>query len=194
MKRLLSLIGGVVLSLSVSPAAIIVNYVSQSGAGAGPNGGTVYTYDIDIASDTTARAGDYFVIYDFGQLLSFSSSDANWTLGFTDPTGPYPPAQLPNDSPAIPNVQIVYNGPNLAGPAFTGSTDLEISLESPYSLLTDGTLNVSSRFLDNTGGIGSGGDTRDLPVPDAGVPEPGTMGLLGASLFGIGLFTRRRLK
>ena len=95
MKRILSLIGGFVLSLSMSQAAIIVNYVSQGAVGAGANGGTVYTYDIDISNDTTARTGDYFVIYDFGPVLSFASSNANWVLGSANLLGPYPPAQAP---------------------------------------------------------------------------------------------------
>lgn len=193
MKKILSLFGGLVLSMSMSQAALIVNYVSQGPAGGGANGGTVYTYDLDVAVSTSVRPGDFFVIYDFGSVLSFSSSNPNWVIGLTNNTGPYPPAQAPNDSPAIRNVQVVYNGPTINGPAFSGFNDLTIALESPSSVLLNGTLNVSSQFFDNSGGTGPGGDTRDLPVPQAGVPEPGTMGLLGASLLGIGLYTRRRL-
>ncbi len=187
MKRLLTLIGGALLSMSLSQAAIIVNYVSQSPSGSN----TSYNYDIDIASSTTVRTGDFFVIYDFGAVIS-SVLPAGWEIGSTLLSGPIPAFQNPNDNPALLNVEIRYTGADIVGPAFESLSDLQFSLVSAESTLLNGTGNVSSQFLDNRGASGVGGDTRNLPVPATGVPEPGTMGLLGASLLGVGMLARRR--
>lgn len=193
-KRFLSLVGGFVLILSMSQAAIVVNFVTIGAEGAGPNGGTVFTYDIDISGGTTARAGtDYFVLYDFGPVLSAVFSDpAGWELGLAELLGPYPPSQNPIDSGAILNARINRIGSDLSGPDSEDFGDLTIDLESPFPTFLNGTLNVSSQFLNTAGSPVPDGETMDIVVPDAAIPEPGTMGLLGASLLSLSYALRQR--
>lgn len=188
MKRLAGLFAAVLFAASLSQAAIIVNLVSTE---AGPTTGTNFVYDVDIATDTTARTGDYFVIYDFGPLLG-STLPEGWAVTSINFEGPVPPRLIPNDSASVANVQISRTGDPLVGPMFTGDTDYLFRLETPFSLINnDASFNVSSLFFDNRSTTGDAVDLRNVPVPSE-IPEPSTLSMLGLGLFGTAYAARRR--
>jgi len=189
-KQIRSLVCGLLLSMALSQAAVVVNF---TGTSAGGGGNTLFNYDIDIGTDTTWRTNDFVVLYDFGPVVqAFSVLPSTLVFGATNLTGPNAPAQAPNDSPTVANVQLIYTGANLVGPQFNNPADFTFSLASPSSTTAAGTLNISTQFFDNAGGTGVAGDTSNVPVPASVVPEPATMGMMGGALAGLAFLVGRK--
>jgi len=195
-KRITFLAVAVLLAVGVSQAAVEVNLTSTSPGG---GGSTLFTYDLDIGTNTTWRTNDFLVLYDFGPVMqAFSVLPAMLAFGAVQNTGPTAPAQVPNDSSGVLNVQIINVGPPIMGAAFSGATDFTFSLASPLTgIATNNMLNISTQYFDNAGGTGVAGDTSNVPVPGPGpgdnpVPEPGTMSLIGCALAGAAMLVHRK--
>lgn len=130
-----------------------------------------YTYSAVLQSNVL-EAGDYFVLYDFYgyQPGSMTAPNASWMTDDSETTGPHPGAPV-NDSPAVVNLLWVYQGANVsavAAPVMLGKFSADSSSghvgKLPFAGITDG---GNFDFLDTAAGP---------------IPEPSTIGLLGAGL------------
>src|SRR6187200_1591558 len=78
-KRITFVAVAVLLAVGVSQAAVEVNLNSTSPGG---GGSTLFTYDIDIGTNTTWRTNDFLVLYDFGPVMqAFSVLPAMLAFG-----------------------------------------------------------------------------------------------------------------
>jgi PEP-CTERM motif-containing protein len=159
----------------------------------------VYTwnYSVSVASDETLTTsgsvtrstppGTFFTIYDIvGYVASSASAPAGWSVS-VQLLGITPSGANVTDSASLENVTWTYTGSNVAGPTVLsgfsfGSTDGHIA-----------TGQFSAQSMNN---ISLGVDDQEGPVnvPDPPVPEPASLGLMGGSLIGLGMFSKRLLR
>lgn len=197
MKRILLVVLASLALSSLANAAITLGLTPASPTGTGP-----YTWSWlaflnadESLSTTTAGTcsqpagpctGSFLTIYDIAGLVPGSEVEpAGWTA--TEQTPGYTANnQLVTDT-SVTNVTFWYEGSGTTGPGLIGtfsliSTDNQKSLGGTYSYLTGG---------DQVGSVDQGQGPTTVP---SSAPEPASLGLIGASLLGLGAVARRRLK
>lgn len=188
MRKILALyitIGMVVVS---AHADIIPSFTGTSISGTN----TVWGYQIDITSEQTVTAGDFFTIYDFGPFVADSNSQpSGWSFSFSL-AGPTPAGVNPPDNPNILNLTWTY----------TGSSSLIGTGIGPFSVMTAGAQpspapTMNSYFAaqgTRLSGPHAGTKVNNvgrIPVPTA-IPEPSSLSLIGLGALGWAMARRRR--
>jgi hypothetical protein len=139
-----------------------------------------WTYTVVLPSYLQLQAGNYFSIYDFhGLVPGTASMPAGWTLS-TPVVGPHPAHVIVEDDPTVPNLVWTYHGPTIK----TGNVVLgNFEAMSHWGSAEEG-LFVGYNAL-SWGGLHDTNITETripTPVAPPGVPEPGTLLLVGAGL------------
>lgn len=167
-------------------------------------GNFAYDYDINLGAgerqdpmETAGEdpAGTFVTIYDIAGFVSASASDPDWTVS-TQLLGVTPSSITASDDASLMNVTYTYDGPTIFGPYTTPGFEIVSSLDGEAV----GTYSSQATF--NFVGIVFAADpvspltdqqTGNVIVPAAAfeVPEPASLTLLAAGLFGL-LISRLR--
>jgi len=192
-KRLLGL-STLLLFAAGAEAGVVISLESKAPSGSGFN----WVYDVTLERNSLMSQNDFFVIYDIpglsNPLWAPNTSDANGNTGVPDinswavsqpPVGPVPPFLNPNDNPATPNVEVQLISNDTIAP--------RDPLTDPNGLLL-GKLTVTSPFstegiIDYTSQGSALNVVASVPGP---IPEPSTVGMMGAGLVAVSLFALRR--
>jgi hypothetical protein len=183
---------GVAVGILTARADINANFQSTSNTATS----TLWNYSINVTSLQEARPGNYFTIYDFGNIIPGSNvQPANWTFS-TSLVGATPAQINAPDDPTILNLTWTYNGPVIP------TETLNIG---PFQVAIDGPGRTQFRnsYFAGQGTMASGpnantviGNIAPIVVPTQ-VPEPSTFALIfgmgGLGFVGRAITRRRRL-
>jgi len=197
-KRFLGFCALLLLSAGAN-AGIVIDLVSKT---ANANQFD-WTYAVTLERDTLMAQNDFFVIYGIpginNALWTPNTSDSHGQTGVPGPadwqvseplSGPVPSFLAPNDKPNIPNVEISLL-------ADTTIQARNVAFD-PNGLLL-GTLTVTTPFGQN-GIIDytsistqlSGSDLNVVHSVTGPIPEPSTVGMMGAGLLAVVAFALRK--
>jgi len=153
---------------------------------------TIWSYTINVTSSQIVQSGNFFTIYDFGNIVPNSDhAPAGWTLS-TSFTGPTPNKVLPPDDPSILNLTWTYSGPTIPTETYNlGPFSVEvdgIQTEFRHTYFTGaGTMSVGPEAGSIIGNI------APIVVPNGAVPEPSSLALIAAAgVFGFAVRTAAR--
>jgi len=162
-----------------------------------------WVYNVTLENNSQMSAEDYFVLYDIPGLITPPVWSPNvgtppnltgvpdithWTVAETG-TGPVPPNLLPKDG-SDPNAVVSLNpGEPLIAPRPQDTSGLllgQLTVSSPFD--TEGLINFTSQSAQ------SGGSPLYVIKLVAGpIPEPSTVGMMGAGLMAfVAVALRRR--
>lgn len=183
-------------ALTLAPAAwadIIPVYVPGSST---PLSG-IFAYNLNFATGTDPStsqpasrlvSGNFLTLYDIPGIVS-AIAPAGW--GFTiQNIGVTAAGTAPTDN-VNSNVTFTYNGANVTtdtsymGFTITSSTARSVA---SYNYTGQDIKNAGSNAGSSIGFIGF----VDTPINTSAIPEPATVGLIGVSLFGLGMGLRRK--
>jgi len=149
-----------------------------------------WNYASRVTLDQRVEPGDYFTIYDFGNMIPFSNlQPANWVFS-SSLIGITPGDVLPADDPNVPNLTWTYVGTTpIEGSALLGMFSV---LSSTNQMRTD---NFAAQATRNTGpqagskisNIGVVG----VPVPEMSALAP-VLGICGLGFLGFASSLLRR--
>ena len=157
---------------------------------------TLWNYTINVTSFQEAHPGDFFTIYDFGNIIPGSNvQPAGWTFS-TSLLGPTPARINAPDNPAILNLTWTYNGPIIPSSTF-GIGPFQVAIDGPRRT------QFRNSYFAGQGTMSTGpsagtviGNIAPIVVPTE-VPEPATFALIfgvgGLGLVGRAWARRRRL-
>lgn len=202
MKKLLLFGAAALLTAHLASASVIIALASgPTLITSGPNTGNYnWVYSVTLSNDQNFRGAgstDFTEIIDFGNLVASSFVDAADDPGFgplasIQQTGPGNPPPGITDSPSISNVVFRNAGATVLGSSVTGAVgDLGMwTLVSASNVLSPSVSfsTQAQKVSDLTTTFNQG------YLPNAAVPEPMTLSLMGTGLLAVGLFGRRRLQ
>lgn len=157
-----------------------------------------WTYAITLPTDMRLQSGNFFTIYDFGDLIDGSIvAPEGWTWNITKSTPP-PLGLRPTDNPLIGDITFTYGGPvipsgqiglgNFSAISKSGTkATTEFTAQNPQK---DGDF-IDRNIVSTFAPLPQGGE------PEPTVPEPTTLALAGLGLPALGvarLVRRRRQK
>jgi hypothetical protein len=200
------LLAALVMCCSLAKADITVEVLTVTNDPVAGN--FLWTYEASLSDDarldsTDDDPADFFTIYDFAGFVDGSidvTLAPGWT-GFSTNVGVDVPGTspgtppYPGDAPAITNLVFVWEGGLLAAPGPVGlfsarSTFGQSTNQSSYvgqSTNNTGRPGIDGDAMGNIGTVDTPGDIGEPPIP-----EPGTMGLMGSALLGLGALRLRR--
>jgi hypothetical protein len=153
-------------------------------------GVSTYSYTLTLSVGEEVVSGDDFCFADVLGLTGTPTAPTGWTA--TD-----------QPSSACPHIAGVVN-PNSAASvlySYTGSTPITAAgslgvFTFQSTITTEGTDNIAyGAFTDSPGNdTGPIEDVGDADGPESSTPEPASLGLMGGSLIGLGLLSRRLLR
>jgi hypothetical protein len=172
----LGLVGFAVSALTLR-ADINANFQSTSSTATS----TLWNYTINVTSLQEAHPGDFFTIYDFGNIIPNSNMQPmNWTFS-TSLLGKTPAQIAAPDDPTIMNLTWTYNGPIIPTETL-GIGPFQVAIDGP------GRTQFRNSYFAGQGTLASGpntgtviGNIAPIVVPTV-VPEPSTLALI----FGMG--------
>jgi hypothetical protein len=173
-------------------ADINVNFASTSST----SNSTLWNYTINVTSFQEAHPGDFFTIYDFGNIIPASNvQPAGWTFS-TSLLGPTPAQINAPDNPAILNLTWTYNGPIIPSSTL-GIGPFQVAISGPGRIQSQNTYFSGQGTMSTGPSAGSViGNIGRVVVP-TDVPEPAAFALIagigGLGLVGRALVRRRRL-
>lgn len=195
LKRLLLL--GLLLGCGGARAGIFVIYDPAASAA------TNWVYEVRLQADTQMAVGDFFTVYDFRglQLSAFSpvAELADRTFTLTEPFTGTTPASVDldvlNDNPSLQNVSVELTGGPLIDPAIVGQGGRSLLIGTlTLTGLTDQmgppirTTALTTKLLSN----GEATSVTNISLTPAPVPEPTTIGFMGAGLLAVAALALRR--
>jgi hypothetical protein len=185
-----SLLGSIALAAMISAAQADIIPVFASAVAEGSD--FRWNYSTNVTFDQEVRTGDFFTIYDFGELTPGSNlQPAGWVFS-SALIGITPSTVLPNDDPNIFNLTWTYTAATtISGQAFLG---IFSALSGTNQLRTD---NFAARATQSTGPFaGTKIDnigTIAVPVPEMSALAP-IIGVCGLAVLGFfsSMLRRRR--
>ena len=156
------------------------------------NGTFTWNYDAQVTLDQQVKTGDFFTIYDFGNIVPGSNTQpAGWTFS-SSLVGNTPPLVNPTDNPSLINLTWTYS----AAATFVGPQGLGIfSVQTTTSGTRTGQFAAEATRstgpqtgtkIDNIGNV-------TVPVPEMSALAP-MLGICGIGVAGVATSLWRRRK
>lgn len=185
------LLGMFVLTAAVT--SVRADVIPSNGAINAEGSNFRWNYSTNVTVDQIVQPGDYFTIYDFGDLIPGSNlQPANWAFS-SSLLGITPGTVLPQDDPNVFNLTWTYTGTTaISGQSFLGlfsvlSATNQMRSDNFAAHATRASGPLAGTKIDNIGTVG-------VPVPEMSALAPiiGICGL-GAAGFLNSFLRRRRL-